>query len=158
MQVDRVHPQSLTSLACTGGFGDRGWSLRRQVAVRPPGLLGIVRRGNLGTRRAVAPQDLDARLLLDGMAAGRLPRRRRTRTIAELGLIPDEIIARLADERSIFEPRPDLGHVGLRRRFLGVLRALLLVRLPVAVTTATAHLMVASPSRRLPTAAHRSPL
>src|SRR3984957_3319106 len=58
-----------------------------------------------------------------------------TRTIGDLRLISDEIAARLADERALFQPWPYLGQERCRR-CRGPLRCLLLVILPAAMTAA----------------------
>jgi hypothetical protein len=81
-------------------------------------------------------QDLNARLPPDGMAFGRLSRCCSTRTIGDLRLISDEIIARLANEGTIFQPGPYLGDGRWWRRCLGFLRCLLLVPLPATMPAA----------------------
>jgi hypothetical protein len=125
------------SFPCAGAFGDRRWRGRRQVAIGPSGLFGRVRRDNLGARRTVVIQNLNARLLRDGMAVGHLSRCRcSTRTIGDLRLISDEIIARLANERTAFQPGPYLRQSWQWLRCLGFLRCLLLVPLPAAMPAA----------------------
>ena len=78
-------------------------------------------------------QKLDARLLPDSMAIERLSWCCSTRTIGDLRLISDEIVARLAYERALFQPWPYLGQERCRR-CRGPLRCLLLVILPAAMT------------------------
>jgi len=80
-------------------------------------------------------QKLDARLLPDSMAIERLSWCCSTRTIGDLRLISDEIVARLAYERALFQPWPYLGQERCRR-CRGPLRCLLLVILPAAMTAA----------------------
>ena len=79
-------------------------------------------------------QDVDTSLLADRVAVGRRSRYCSSSTIGDLRLISDEIIARLAQERAIFEPRPYLGHG--RHRWHRRRGLLLLVFLPAAVTAA----------------------
>ena len=81
-------------------------------------------------------QDLDARLLPDSVAVGHLSRCCSTRSIGDLRLISDEIVARLAQERAILQPWPYLGHDRRCGRCRGLLRCLLLVLLPAAMTAA----------------------
>ena len=80
-------------------------------------------------------QNLDARLLPDSVAIGRLSWCCSTRTIGDLRLISDEIVARLAYERALFQPWPYLGQERCRR-CRGLLRCLLLIILPAAMTAA----------------------
>ena len=80
-------------------------------------------------------QNLDARLLPDSVAIGRLSWGCNTRSIADLRLISDEIVARLAYERALFQPWPYLGQERCRR-CRGPGRCLLLVILPAAMTAA----------------------
>ena len=60
------------SFPCAWAFDDRRRRGRRQVAIGPPGLFGLVRRDDLGASRTIVSQDLDARLLPDSVAIGRL--------------------------------------------------------------------------------------
>ena len=80
-------------------------------------------------------QNPDARLLPDSVTIGRLSWCCSTRTIGDLRLIPDEIVARLAYERAHLQPWPYLGQERYRR-CRGLLRCLLLVILPAAMTAA----------------------
>jgi hypothetical protein len=80
-------------------------------------------------------QNLDARLLPDSVAIGRLSWCCSTRTIGDLCLISDEIVARLAYERALLQPWPYLGQERCRR-CRRLLRCLLLVILPAAMTAA----------------------
>ncbi len=129
------NPRARPSFPCAWAFGDRRWRGRRQVAIGPPGLFGLVRRDDLGARGTVVSQNLDARLLPDSVAIRRLSWCCSPRTIGDLRLISDEIVARLAYERALFQPWPYLGQERCRR-CRGRLRCLLLVILPAAVTAA----------------------
>ena len=42
------NPKAGPSFPCAWAFGDRRWRGRRQVAIGPPGLFGLVRRDDLG--------------------------------------------------------------------------------------------------------------
>jgi hypothetical protein len=42
------NPKAGPSFPCAWAFGDRRWRGRRQVAIGPPGLFGLVRRNDLG--------------------------------------------------------------------------------------------------------------
>jgi hypothetical protein len=129
------NPEAGPSFSCARAFGDRRWRGRRQVAIGPPGRFGLVRRDDLGARGTVVSQNLHARLLPDSVAIGRLCWCCSNRTIGDLRLISNEIVARPAYERALFQPWPYLGQERCRR-CREPLRCLLLVILPAAMTAA----------------------